>query len=105
MSSWSATAQRQISHSGHIVKVEPSQMSTALTIAYTCQSCGARHGVLPQRPNAASVVKCAGCSREHGLLHEIRQEIRQLARQSAAEKAEEVLRTVRRPGAKPRPAA
>jgi DNA-directed RNA polymerase subunit RPC12/RpoP len=80
-------------------------MSIALTIAYTCLGCGATHGLLPERPNAASIVKCSRCSREHGSLHEIRREIRQLARQSAAEKAEEILRTVRRPGVKPRPAA
>jgi hypothetical protein len=68
----------------------------SLTIAYTCQSCGSREGVLQRRSDAASLVKCAGCSREHGSLHEIRQELRQLARQSAAERAAQVLRMVRR---------
>jgi DNA-directed RNA polymerase subunit RPC12/RpoP len=72
-------------------------MSTAITIAYTCQNCGSKHGVLPERPNEASPVKCSGCSREHGSLHEIRQEMRQLARQSAAERAEQIMRSVRRP--------
>jgi hypothetical protein len=75
----------------------------SITIAYTCQSCGSTHGVLPQRPNAASLVKCSGCSRQHGSLHEIQQEIRQLARQSAAQRAEEILRTVWRHRAKPLP--
>jgi predicted nucleic acid-binding Zn ribbon protein len=66
----------------------------SITIAYTCQSCGSREAVLQRRADAASLVKCAGCSREHGSLHEIRQELLQLARQSAAERAEQVLRTV-----------
>ena len=78
-------------------------MSMAITIAYTCPRCGSAHGVLPQRPHAASLVKCSGCSREHGSLDEIRQEMRQLARRSAAEKAEQVLRTVWRHRIKPSP--
>jgi hypothetical protein len=67
----------------------------SITIAYTCQSCGATQAVLPQ-PHAASLVKCVGCSREHGSLYEVRQELCQVARESATERAQQVLRTVRR---------
>jgi hypothetical protein len=71
-------------------------MSTAITMVYSCRSCGSTQAVLPPRPNVASIVKCGNCAREHGALGEVRRELLLLARQSAAHKAEKIFRTARR---------
>jgi hypothetical protein len=71
-------------------------MTTAITMVYSCRSCGSKQAVLPPRPNVASIVKCATCAREHGPLGEVRRELLLLARQSAAHKAEKIFRSARR---------
>lgn len=76
-------------------------MSTALTLAYDCR-CGSTTALLPERPNAASLVKCGSCGREHGSLADLRDEMRQLARKRTNERAQQIYNAFRaRPAAAP----
>jgi hypothetical protein len=68
-------------------------MSATMTISIECR-CGSNKGVLPERPSAASIVRCE-CGREHGTLAEIRDAMRQDMRQATTARAREIFRVAR----------
>jgi hypothetical protein len=65
-------------------------MTRSVLIAFRCPDCGAPQAALPSRADAASVVRCAECGREHGNLREIRSILSEQARADAARKARHI---------------
>jgi DNA-directed RNA polymerase subunit RPC12/RpoP len=59
-------------------------------IAYLCPKCAARQAILPPKIEAASIVRCAQCSRKHGRLDEVQRQLADQAREVNARKVREV---------------
>ena len=67
-------------------------MTTPITFAYPCPKCGAGQAILPPKIEAAGMVRCAQCGRQHGHLAEVRKELADNAREESAQKMQQIYR-------------
>ncbi|WP_262273293.1 hypothetical protein [Microvirga yunnanensis] len=67
-------------------------MTAPITIAYTCPKCGAGQAILPPKIEAAGMVQCAQCDRQHGRLHEVQKELANKAREEGSQKMQQIYR-------------
>jgi uncharacterized Zn finger protein (UPF0148 family) len=67
-------------------------MTTPVTIAYLCPKCGAGQAILPPKIEAAGMVRCAQCGRQHGSLDEVQKEITRKAREDSSQKMQQIYR-------------
>ena len=66
-------------------------MTTPITIAYLCPKCGAGQAILPPKIEAAGMVRCAQCGRQHGSLDEVQKEITSKAHEDSPQKMRRIL--------------
>jgi uncharacterized Zn finger protein (UPF0148 family) len=67
-------------------------MTTPITIAYLCPKCGTGQAILPPKIEAAGVVRCAQCGRQHGRLDEVQKELASKAREDSLQKMQQIYR-------------
>ncbi len=67
-------------------------MTQPVTIAYPCLKCGAGQAILPPKIEAAGLVRCFQCGREHGRLDEVQKELANKAREESSHKLQQIYR-------------
>ena len=67
-------------------------MTTPIAIAYPCPKCGAGRAILPPKIEAAGLVRCAQCGRQHGRLAEVQKELANKAREESSQKMQQIYR-------------
>ena len=67
-------------------------MRNPVTFAYPCPRCEAAQAVLPPKIEAAGIVRCVQCGRQHGRLDEVRKELASTAREESFHKMQQIYR-------------
>ena len=57
-----------------------------------CPKCGAGQAILPPKIEAAGIVRCAQCGRQHGSLDEVRKVLASKAREESLQKMQQIYR-------------
>lgn len=67
-------------------------MTAPIMIAYPCPECAAGRAILPPKSEAADMVRCAGCGRQHGRLDAVQRHLADQARSEGAQRARDIYR-------------